>query len=331
AQYLGTEHQVAYVHHGDIGRCFPEVIWHVEAPLMRTAPAPMFMLSKLVRDAGFKVVLTGEGADELLAGYDIFKETKIRRFWARQPQSTRRPMLLKRLYGDIAGLSGSHPSMLGAFFGEGLTQTSDLQYSHRIRWRNNQRTRRFFSDEVRRDSSSGSAALAGPIHPRFAQWDYLARAQYLEIEIFLSQYLLSAQGDRVAMAHSVEGRFPFLDCRVVEFCSRLPADLKLRGLTEKYLLRKLGERWLPEEIWSRRKRPYRAPIHQSFFNQPDLDYVRELLSPTQLKRSGLFKPAAVEQLVRKIDDGRPLGETDDMALVGIISTQLLHHQFVTDF
>ncbi|HXJ55473.1 MAG TPA: asparagine synthase-related protein, partial [Verrucomicrobiae bacterium] len=76
--------------------------------------------------------------------------------------------------------------------------------------------------------------------------------------------------DRVAMAHSVEGRFPFLDYRVVEFCSRLPADLKLRGLTEKYLLKKLGERWLPQEIWRRRKRPYRAPIHRSFFNQPDL-------------------------------------------------------------
>src|SRR5439155_11373908 len=87
-----TEHQVACVDPADIGRVFPEVIWHVEAPLMRTAPAPMFILSKLVRDSGFKVVLTGEGADEFLAGYDIFKETKIRRFWARQPESTRRPL-----------------------------------------------------------------------------------------------------------------------------------------------------------------------------------------------------------------------------------------------
>ena len=135
----------------------------------------------------------------------------------------------------------------------------------------------------------------------------------------------------MAMAHSVEGRFPFLDWRVVEFCNRLPANLKLHRLTEKYLLRKLGARWLPQEIWGRRKRPYRAPIHRSFFSQPHLDYVQELLSAQGLKRSGLFKPGAVGQLVRKLEDGKPLGETDDMALVGIISTQLLHQQFVVDF
>ena len=83
AAFLGTKHQVVQATHADIGRVFPEVVWHTEVPLMRTAPAPMFLLSKLVRDSGYKVVLTGEGADEFLAGYDIFKEAKIRRFWAR--------------------------------------------------------------------------------------------------------------------------------------------------------------------------------------------------------------------------------------------------------
>src|SRR6266404_3753336 len=94
--------------------------------------------------------------------------------------------------------------------------------------------------------------------------------------------------------------------------TQLPAKLKLHRLTEKYLLRKLGARWLPQEIWGRRKRPYRAPIHRSFFSQPHLDYVQELLSTPGLKRSGLFKPGAVGQLVCKIEDGKPLGETDDM-------------------
>ncbi|HOX57017.1 MAG TPA: asparagine synthase (glutamine-hydrolyzing) [Candidatus Paceibacterota bacterium] len=331
ARFLGTEHQVACVTHGDIGRVFPEVVWNAEAPLMRTAPAPMFLLSKLVRDSGFKVVLTGEGADEFLAGYDIFKEAKVRRFWARQPDSIRRPMLLRRLYPDIAGLSGSSASLLSAFFREGLTRLDNPEYSHAVRWRNNQRTRRFFTDDVLHSAAPRNGRfLAAELPGRFGAWDDLARAQHLEISIFLSQYLLSSQGDRMAMANSVEGRFPFLDCRVVEFCNRLPANLKLRALTEKYLLRKLGARWLPEEVWGRRKRPYRAPIHRSFFGQPNLDYVEELLSPAELRRSGLFRPAAVAQLVRKIQEGKPLGETDDMALVGIISTQLLHHQFVTN-
>src|SRR5204863_3137406 len=112
AASLGTNHHIAYVTHADIGRVFPDVIWHTEAPLMRTAPAPMFLLSKLVRDSGFKVVLTGEGADEFLAGYDIFKEAIIRRFWAKRPDSRLRPMLLRRLYPDIGGLAGSTDSVL---------------------------------------------------------------------------------------------------------------------------------------------------------------------------------------------------------------------------
>jgi len=133
------------------------------------------------------------------------------------------------------------------------------------------------------------------------------------------------------MAHSVEGRFPFLDPRVVEFCAQLPSNLKLRGLTEKYLLKTLARQWLPQEIWRRPKRPYRAPIHRSFFSRPAQEYVRELLSPDELRRAGWFNPAAVGLLVKRIDEGRPIGETDDMALTGILSTQLLERQFITQF
>ena len=82
----------------EISRVFPDVVWHAETPLLRTAPAPLFLLSQRTRNSGCKVVLTGEGADEMLGGYNIFKEAKIRRFWATQPESRFRPLLLKRLY-----------------------------------------------------------------------------------------------------------------------------------------------------------------------------------------------------------------------------------------
>jgi asparagine synthase (glutamine-hydrolysing) len=122
---------------------------------------------------------------------------------------------------------------------------------------------------VLRDRLSDSEphlGLAGMTLPsEFAGWSPLAQAQYLEISVFMAEYLLSSQGDRVGMAHSVEGRFPFLDHRVVEFCNQLPPHLKLRGLTEKYLLKQAVRDLLPEEIWRRPKRPYRAPIHRSFF------------------------------------------------------------------
>lgn len=333
ARLLGTEHQVVRASHEDIGRVFPEVVWHTEVPLMRTAPAPMFMLSKLVRDCGYKVVLTGEGADEFLAGYDIYKEAKIRRFWAQNPKSSWRPLLLRRLYQDIPAFAKNNGAFLAAFFGEQLTNTHAPWYSHFIRWRNNRRTCRFLSEEITREASPVSSSFLEqvPIPARFSRWGYLERAQYLEIVTFLSGYLLSSQGDRVAMGHSVEGRFPFLDCRVVEYCSRLPANLKLRGLNGKYLLKQCAKKWLPELIWQRPKRPYRAPIHRSFFNGSWPDYVRNLCSPEALREAGLFKPAVVGQLVKKIEQGSSISETDDMALAGIISSQLVFHHFVRNF
>lgn len=332
AESLGTEHQVLKVTHTDIGRVFPEVIWHTETPLMRTGPAPMFLLSGLVRERGYKVVLTGEGADEFLAGYDIFKEAALRRFWARQPESKCRPQLFQRLYRDIPEFGRMSGTLLSSFYREGLTDTSAPEYSHAVRWRNTARARRFFSEELKSAASQNTSTEPPIDYPvPYPTWRPLQRAQYLEIATFLSPYLLASQGDRVAMAHSVEGRFPFLDYRVVEFCNRLPASFKLRGLTEKYLLKRLGRRWLPSEIWKRPKRPYRAPIHRSFFHDGAPEYVREMLSSDRIRQAGFFKADAVSALVRKIGHHVQIGETDDMALAGILSAQLWHERFVRAF
>jgi asparagine synthase (glutamine-hydrolysing) len=331
AAYLGTDHRAVECTHGDIGRVFPQVIWHTETPILRTAPAPMFLLSELVHDHNLKVVLTGEGADEFLAGYDIFKEMKIRRFWARRPDSQMRPLLFRRLYPDITDLGSVGSAYLAAFFKRDLGDTDSPYYSHAIRWANTARTRRFFLRQQHEcPVGQNEYQEPPPVPAAFSQWSPLAQAQYLEIQIFLSQYLLSSQGDRMAMAHAVEGRFPFLDYRVVEFCSRLPPDLKLRGLTEKWLLKQLGRKLVPADIWRRPKRPYRAPIHRSFFGEGIPDYVRELLSEGALKKSDLFNPIAVAQLARKAGQNIRLSEVDDMALVGILSTQLVYNQFVED-
>jgi len=333
ARALGTNHQVLRVTHADIGRAFFQTIRHTETPITRTAPVPMFLLSELVRDRGFKVVLTGEGADELLAGYDIFKEAAVRRFWARQPNSKCRPLLLQRLYRDIPGLAGANAASLAAFFRADLTEVEAPSYSHAVRWRNNSRMLRFLSHEVQEAIRvpSGYGPGTPDYPPQFAQWGALERSQFLETTIFLSQYLLSSQGDRVAMAHSVEGRFPFLDYRVVEFCNHLPSRMKLRGLTEKFVLKQVGRELLPDGIYSRPKQPYRAPIHRCFFHDATPEYVRELLSPEQLRADGLFNPSAVAHLVKKIECGGAVGETDDMALAAILSTQLVVFHFISAF
>ena len=329
ADFLGTRHQVVEASYEDIGRVFPDVVWHAETPLMRTAPAPMFLLSRRVRDAGYKVVLTGEGADELLGGYDLFKEAKIRRFWASQPASSWRPRLLGRLYPDIARLASTSPAYLAAFFGTRLSEIDAPDYSHAIRWKNNRRTLRFFRSEHPISPSGLPERLSLP--EAFPSWDPLQRAQYLEATLFLSGYLLAAQGDRVAMAHSVEGRYPFLDPDVVGFCCRLPARYKLRGLQEKWLLRRLAQTRVPDSILRRRKRPYRAPIHRSFATGAGTEYVAERLSEKSIVDAGIFRPDAVARLEARRREGVPLGETDDMALVGILSTQLLHRQYVAAF
>jgi len=328
ACFLGTDHHVVTCTHEDIGRVFPDVIWHTETPILRTSPAPMYLLSRLVRDHGFKVVITGEGADEFLAGYDIFKEMKIRRFWAKQPQSQMRPLLLRTLYPDIERVSRSGDAFLAAFFGKGLSDTASPFYSHLLRWTNTARARRFLAVNTHPIEDHINQI---PLPAAFARWSHLGQAQYLEVTTFLSQYLLSSQGDRPAMAHSVEGRFPFLDYRVIEFANRLPPELKLRRLTEKWLLKQLGRKLVPSDIWRRPKRPYRAPIHRSFFGLQRPGYVRELLAEPALARSGLFNVAAASQLARKAESGARLSEVEDMALVGILSTQLVYQQFCQGF
>ncbi len=328
AATLGTDHHEVYCTHSDIGEIFPQVIWHTETPVLRTAPAPMFLLSGLVHQHGFKVVMTGEGADEMLAGYDIFKEMKIRRFWARNPESELRPRLLERLYPDVKGLAGSSGAYLKAFFRKDLTNTTDPYYSHQIRWSNTARNLRFLTQPL--DETEPAQPLGMKLPAGFGGWSALGQAQYLEAATFLSPYLLSSQGDRMAMGHSVEGRYPFLDVRVVEFCNRLPPNVKMNVLTEKYLLKMLGRKYLPDTVWQRVKRPYRAPIHRSFFSKP-LDYAQELLCEKALRDAGYFEPEAVRRLVAKASAGGRLSEMDDMALVGILSTQLVDHQFVKNF
>ncbi len=330
ADHLGTDHHLITASYHDIGEAFPDVVWHTETPLTRTSPVPLYLLSRLVRETDFKVVLTGEGSDEFLGGYNIFKENKIRRFWAKNPESTFRPALLTKLYPYIGGLGQSN-AYLEKFFGYELANTTDPYYSHIIRWRNTSRSKRVFSAEFQ--AALADRDVARPyLPPNFANWSSMAQAQYLEISVFMAEYLLSSQGDRVGMAHSVEGRFPFLDHRVVEFSNRLPPQYKMLGIDEKYILKKAVSDLLPPEIWNRPKRPYRAPIHHSFFpdGQP-LPWVNEILSPASILAAGVFNPNAVTSLVNKIKRIGQLSETDDMTLAGILSTQLVYTQFIRDF
>lgn len=330
AKYFNTRHTAFTCSSEDIGQAFYDTIRHTEFPVLRTSPTPMYLLSKKVREQNIKVVITGEGADEMLAGYNIFKEDKIRRFWARSPQSDIRPLLLKKLYPYLPMMKDARTPILKMFFGYRLSDVDHACYSHLLRWHNTSRIQNYFSADVQLSLNNYEPLdeVSRLLGENFSQWGDLAKAQYLESTIFMSGYLLSSQGDRMAMANSVEGRYPFLDHRIMEYAASLPERFKLNSLNEKFILKKMMQGKIPDSILKRHKQAYRAPIHSSFTGTAAPEYVKELTREATLNSYGYFDAAKVQKLIHKLNLPGDVTEVENMALAGIISTQLLHHFFI---
>jgi asparagine synthase (glutamine-hydrolysing) len=335
AGMVASRHATQAIGDGDIARVFPAVVRHAETPLLRTAAAPLYLLSRLAREHGITVVLSGEGADEVFFGYDLFTETAVRLFCLRQPQSRARPRLFDRLYAYLAPASGSRGGEFWrtAFLAAGAAD--DPLFSHLPRFRLSSWIRDFYSPGFREQLRGVDALeqLRAELPPAFPGWSPLARAAYLEIVTLMTPYLLAAQGDRMAMAHGVELRVPYLDHRVVEFAGALPDRSKLRSLRGKAILRRWAEGAgvLPPAVARRPKQPYRAPDVPAFFGSRPPEYVAELLEPASLARTGVFDPQAVAGLVRRCRTGGGLavGVRESQALVGVLSTELWHREFLS--
>lgn len=328
-EHLGTDHSRILCSGPALAAALPETIYRTEAPVLRTAPVPMGMLSGHVRAQGYKVVLTGEGADEVLGGYDIFKENKIRQFWAARPDSTLRPRLLRRLYPYLDLNQRQGQAYLQQFFGMGLESPGLSYFSHLPRWVTTAKCKQFLSRDYAAALDDGALErLQSALPAGFGALHPLNRAQYLEVKLLMAGYLLSSQGDRMLMSNSVEGRFPFLDHRLIEFANTLAPRMKIKVLREKHLLRQAVGRYLPAAVGARHKQPYRAPDAAALFGPGAPQYVRELLSETQIRRTGYFDPRRVALLLKKAEAGRVIGQKDNMALVAILSTQLWHQHFI---
>jgi asparagine synthase (glutamine-hydrolysing) len=215
---------------------------------------------------------------------------------------------------------------LKMFFDPGIT--TDLFASHRPRWNLNKTIRLFYSDDVSSSLTNRErdVDLKDLIPETFGRWDAMTRAQYLEMMMLLPGYILSSQADRPNMANAIEGRYPFLDFRVVHFALGLSGAEKMPALREKHLLRLCAAGLLPKEVLARVKQPYRAPEAHLFFQKP-VEYVEQMLSPAEVSRLRIFKPNAVDGIVRKFRNGSAIGARDSMLLTGILSTQLLCQYF----
>ncbi|MGV1008034.1 MAG: asparagine synthase (glutamine-hydrolyzing) [Dermatophilaceae bacterium] len=330
AQRLGTAHEDVVVTPRDIAAVFPEVVRHTETPVLRTAPAPLFLLSRLVRDSGYEVVVTGEGADEVLAGYDIFREARVRAFWANDPQSPLRARAVELLYPWMQRSPASAPAFARGFFGRNL-DLADPALSHRPRWDSTSALKALLTPEMALEVGPDPAPelLAG-MPAASGRWDPLSRAQWLEMTTLLAGYILAPQGDRMLMANSIEGRFPFLDANVVELANSLPARHKLMGLDEKHVLKRAFADLVPEEILHRPKQPYRAPDAAAFFTEGAPEWVTEVTSTPAVRRAGVFRPEMVTRLFEKCQrsGGVGMSNTDNMRVLAVVSTQLLQHHFL---
>jgi asparagine synthase (glutamine-hydrolysing) len=327
ARAIGTRHHVVEAGPVDIAAAFPEVVRHAEVPLVRTAPVPLYLLAREVRERGITVVATGEGADELFWGYELFKEVVLREIYARQPE--RATELLDQLYSYLGPSVARRGPAWRRFLLETGADDPELG-SHLTRAEATAAVKAFYRPEVAAEVGPSAALdrLRAELPTAFAGWSSLERAAWLELTTLLDPYLLAAQGDRVAMAHGVEGRFPFLDDRVFTYSARLPANEKLDGMREKVALRELAAAVLPPAIAERGKQPYRAPEIAPFFAPNAPDWVEDALSAAALAETGIWDPARVEALLRRCRTGRASGMRESMALVGILSTQLWHRAFV---
>ena len=333
ASHYGTRHHTLDIGAADIAASFRAAVVHAETALFRSAPVPMFLLSRQVRAAGIKVVLSGEGADEILLGYDLFREAAIRRFWARRPDSRWRGQLLRRLYDYLPQYKNPrYFNLMLDFYRPTLGATSDPHYAMAVRWANGAALEGCLGPELR--------ALAGDYDPvaGLNRWlpagydraDDVERAQAIEVMTLLGNYLLSSQGDRMSLAHCVEGRYPYLDLDFVRFAARLPRRLKLRGLKDKFVLRETYRGKIPDAVRTRKKFAYQAPEKNAFFpGGAALEWVRDMLAPSRIAADGVFDPDYVAQycLTPPASAGRQ-GFRNNMLFMVVLSTTILIDHFV---
>ena len=327
AKFIGTKPPIVQdFKASDALEIYPQLIHAAEAPVIDTSCAALLMLAKRVHSNGQKVVLTGEGADEWLAGYPWYKIARIMGALDMFPglrlsNVARRGFLrLNKVPQYSPGFRDGLEKAVGGpnawIDSYGVLALSKLRlYSGSMR-------------EVREQNHPWTTL--GLDLDRAKQWDPLNRGLWVGARVTLAGHLLQAKGDRVAMHSSVEARYPFLDEDVFDFTAKLHPRWKLKGFRDKHLLRLVAERWLPKEIARRNKVIFRAPL-DSFHIDPEPKFVGELLSEESLRRTGYFDVAAVthwRKAFRQMRVGSLPRLSMEMGLAAVVATQLWHHTFI---
>ncbi len=281
-----------------------KAVRHSEIPLKESYNAASLALSNAAKGLGTKVILSGEGADELFGGYVGYRFDRHRE--SRGAARTVEDMALsERVFGCADLVYEKELTALG--------DAKRAMYSHRLR-----------------EGRSSIDCLNYPLLDtrKVRGRDRVNQRSYLDFKLRLSDHLLSDHGDRMTMAHSVEGRYPFLDLEILEFARRLPPELKVNGFADKFIVRKGAARVLPTEFAAREKFHFTTPTSAQLLRSGDSE-VRELLSPARTREIGLFDPEWVQTQVE-----RYLGTDVDVDFPfenDWLMTVLTSHVFVDEF
>jgi len=327
-RHLNTDHTDLFIRDVDIANNFPEAIWYSEMPVFRTAFVPMYLLSKNVNKCGIKVVLTGEGADEIFLGYNIFKETLLRSTWNDNISTEEKKNAILGLYPYLRHYGENNIKPIMGTYAQYSVERNIHQFSHELRFANGS----FSTNLLSNHHEQQLPAFIKEHESEIRSMSPIEKAQWLEFKTLLPGYLLSTQGDRMVMANSVENRCPFLDFNVVDYAASLPQEMKLsKEWEEKYILKKAFAHKLPREIVNRAKKPYRAPDIISFLHLNNkVDYLDVLLSESEISHIDSFNKKFVMKFVNKMyrTPAHKVSPRENQAFIFLLSTALLDKTFV---
>ncbi len=319
----GGEHQRVTVGDAEIIAALPQVLKSCETPLFKLGAVPMFLLAQAARQRGVEFILSGEGADELFYGYDLFKESKLRHLWPKYESARQAARDIEHVVPPQYKSNPRALKVYSEFYSRYLDQKDDVLYCMRPRIDASTEIIKYFSTESRAMIAPREVDIL--VGSQFKHnSSVLKQCQDIQMQILLAGYLLSVQGDRVLMANSIQGRFPFLDRRMIELSRTIPDNLKLCGYEEKYILKKAFADIVPLAILQREKYQYSAPGAEIFLRNKLV--FEPYLAKETFQRFGIFDYKASQSLVHNLQASSGQAHqkmTDRMILTYIITAHML--------
>jgi asparagine synthase (glutamine-hydrolysing) len=340
AERLGTDHHRVVITAAEIAQRLPQLVWCVEAPSLKTSNAAYLKLYKAAKDRS-TVILTGEGADEALGGYPNIRMLKVLDFYRRHPNLPGARKLMDREIppGTAVRVTYYEPNELDPEERARVLERYGCVPADLQRFRANTKLKeRLFSRELR--AQIGEFSAESDFASSLVNTELLRgksptqQSQYFEYLLKLPNFLLINSGDRPAMANSVENRCPFIDYEFVELCMKLPLNLRVRGLNEKYVLKRAFETALPAKVLKRKKRGFSTFFVSSVYRKGRPEYLDDALSERAVRAAGMFEYSEVAAMKKALDDP-DLSKEKQLALEPsfalVVTAQLWHQQFIERF